>query len=50
MALFWRTAVSMEAIWRGNDSYQHTYLVPLILAYLVWEDRDRLAGVSPRAG
>lgn len=49
LALFWRTALSMEEIWRGNDSYQHTYLVPLILAYLVWEDRDRLAGVSPCA-
>lgn len=32
LALFWGTAVSMEEIWRGNDSYQHTYLVPLILA------------------
>ncbi|MEN3974083.1 exosortase A [Emcibacter sp. SYSU 3D8] len=49
IALFWRTALSMEATWRGNDSYQHTYLVPLILAYLVWEDRDRLARVMPRA-
>ena len=49
LALFWHTAISMEAIWRGNDSYQHTYLVPLIVAYLVWDDRDRMAGVSPRA-
>lgn len=49
LALFWPTALSMEQTWRDNDSYQHTYLVPLILAYLVWEDRDRLAGVMPRA-
>lgn len=49
LAVFWQTAAAMEAIWRSNDSYQHTYLVPLILAWLVWEDRDRLAGAAPRA-
>jgi exosortase A len=48
LALFWETAASMERTWRGSDSFQHTYLVPFILAYLVWEDRDRLAAVSPR--
>ncbi|MGE0666448.1 MAG: exosortase A [Sphingomonadales bacterium] len=49
LALFWPTAVSMEQIWRTNDSYQHTYLAPLILAWLVWDDRDRLARETPAA-
>ena len=48
LALFWETASSMERIWATTDSYQHTYLVPFILAYLVWEDRDRLAAALPR--
>jgi exosortase A len=49
LVLFWPTAASMEATWRASDTYQHTYLVPLILAWLVWEDRDRLAAAAPRA-
>lgn len=48
LAVFWETAASMERTWRGSDSFQHTYLVPFILAYLVWEDRDRLAVLVPR--
>ncbi|MBI1181722.1 MAG: EpsI family protein [Alphaproteobacteria bacterium] len=48
LALFWQTALSMERTWRGSDSFQHTYVVPFILAYLVWEDRDRLAPHAPR--
>ncbi len=47
LALFWETAASMERTWAASDSYQHTYLVPFILAYLVWEDRDRLAVAVP---
>ncbi|MFN3231960.1 MAG: exosortase A [Alphaproteobacteria bacterium] len=49
VVLFWPTLAVMEATWRASDSYQHTYVVPFVIAYLVWENRDRLAALTPRA-
>ena len=48
LVLFWPTAVSMERIWRGSDTFQHTYIIPFVLAYLVWEYRGRLADIQPQ--
>ncbi len=48
VVLFWPTLAAMEQTWRVSDSYQHTYVVPFVIAYLVWENRDRLAALTPQ--
>jgi exosortase A len=40
---------SMAAIWWHNETYTHGMLVPLASAWLAWRERDRLAGLTPRA-
>jgi exosortase A len=40
---------SMAMIWWHNETYTHGMLVPLASAWLAWRDRDRLAGLVPRA-
>lgn len=47
LVFFWPTAASMERVWRGSDTFQHSYIIPFVLVYLVWEYRGRLAHVQP---
>ncbi len=47
VAVYWPTAVSIEAIWRRSDTFAHGYLVIPIVLGLVWLRRDALASASP---
>lgn len=40
---------SMATIWWHNETYTHGMLVPLACVWLAWRDRERLAGLAPRA-
>lgn len=37
--VFWPTLVEMERVWRGSDTYMHCYVVPLIAAWLAWQQK-----------
>jgi exosortase A len=34
--------------WLNDDNYSHGFLVPLISAYLIWQDRKKLAQIETR--
>jgi exosortase A len=48
LALYWRTAVEMAGIWWRSDTYAHAMLVPPLVLWLVWRQRQLLAGLQPR--
>ncbi len=47
LALYWRSAAGAVAVWYGSRAYNHGFLILPIVAYLIFERRDRLAGVVP---
>lgn len=46
--VFWSSYSDIVAIWWRSDTYAHGFLILPIVAYLVWEKRTDLAGVSPQ--
>lgn len=48
LAGFRETALAMVEIWDRAGTYTHAFLVPPIVAWLVWRARGRLAAVTPR--
>lgn len=36
------TLLGMYRKWAGDDDYSHAFLIPLLVGYLLWEDRHRL--------
>ena len=49
VALYWETAWSMVTTWRDSPAFSHGFLIVPISAYLVWQQRSRLARVCPRS-
>ncbi len=47
VALFWGTAAGMAEIWEASRTFNHGFLVPLIVIYLIWIGRDRLSRGVP---
>jgi len=47
LALYWGSAARAVAVWYGSRAYNHGFLILPIVAYLIFERRDRLAGVVP---
>ena len=45
--LYRDTAVAMVSIWSRSDTFAHAFLVPPIVAWLVWRERAELARLSP---
>jgi len=41
--------LEMGRDWARDDNYSHGFLVPLVAAYFLWQRRERLAGLAPRA-
>ncbi len=48
MAVFWPTFYSMAEIWERSETFAHGYLIFPITAWLIWRNRDQLAGIRPR--
>ena len=42
------TALGMVAIWSRSETFAHAFLVPPIVAWLLWRQRDRLLAMTPR--
>nr|WP_245942183.1 exosortase A [Sphingomonas gilva] len=49
LALFRRDTVDMAAIWWNDSNFGHLLFVPPILVWLVWQRRQALAEIAPRA-
>ena len=48
LVLYRETAWSMVQIWARSDTFMHAFLVPPIVAWLIWRDRARVAAQTPR--
>jgi exosortase len=46
--LYWPTLVRLVLQWGSDQNFSHGYFVPLFSAFVIWQDRDRLARVSLR--
>jgi exosortase len=44
--LYWPTLVRLVQQWGNDQNFSHGYFVPLFSAFVIWQDRDRLARVS----
>jgi len=42
------TLLGMYRKWAGDDDYSHAFLIPLLVGYLLWEDRHRLKHARKR--
>ena len=45
----WDAVVSMVTVWANSRTYNHGFLIPPIVAYLVWQRRNVLEEETPRA-
>lgn len=45
--LLWPTLLQMESVWRHSETYMHCYFIVPIAAYMVWERRTALYGLTP---
>src|SRR5215471_8147717 len=48
LALYWRTAESIVAIWSRSPTFTHGFVVIPICLWLAWRQRDALARVEAR--
>jgi exosortase A len=48
LLLFRDTAVAMVTIWDRSDTFAHAFLVPPIVAWLIWRRRETLAHIPTR--
>ena len=48
LALFWRTAESIVAIWIRSETFAHGFIVIPICFWLVWRKRDALAQLDAK--
>ncbi len=49
LALFARDAADMATIWWTSSTYEHCLVILPIIGWLVWQRRETLAGIEPRA-
>lgn len=46
--LYWSTLVGLVTQWWHDPNFSHGFFVPLFSAYVIWQERHRLARVVPR--
>ena len=46
--LYWPTLVRLVQQWGSDQNFSHGYFVPLFSAFVIWQDRARLAGIQRR--
>ena len=47
LGVFWETTASIVAIWYRSGTFNHGFVIPPIVAYLVWERRREIANTRP---
>lgn len=48
VGLYWGTAVGMVTIWWRSETFTHAFLVPPMVLWLAWRQRDQLLTIAPR--
>lgn len=46
--LYWSTVIHLVGEWWHDPNFSHGFFVPLFCAYVIWQERDRLARLTPR--
>lgn len=46
--LYWHTLVRLFLQWGNDQNFSHGYFVPLFSAFVIWQERDRLARIEVR--
>jgi exosortase len=47
--LYYHSVIKMIQDWATDDNYSHGFIVPFIVGYLVWQERENLSKISVRA-
>ncbi|HET7893292.1 MAG TPA: exosortase A [Candidatus Sulfotelmatobacter sp.] len=45
--LYWSTLLHLVGQWWSDPNFSHGFLVPLFSAFVIWQQRDRLARIRP---
>ena len=48
LLLYWDTGAAMVHIWNRSETFTHCYVVPPIVAWLIWRKRGELVPMQPR--
>jgi exosortase D (VPLPA-CTERM-specific) len=46
--LYWSTLAHLVGQWWSDPNFSHGFFVPLFSAFVIWQERDRLARIIPR--
>ena len=46
--LYWSTVSHLVGQWWTDENFSHGFFVPLFSAFVIWQERDRLARLIPR--
>jgi exosortase len=45
---YWGVLARLGRFWWEDENYSHGLLIPFVIGYLLWAERDRLAGIEKR--
>jgi exosortase len=45
---YWGVLARLGRFWWDDENYSHGLLIPFVIGYILWADRDRLAGLEKR--